>query len=113
MYRGGAKGKLGDYLGGIEDYDKAIELKPNPYYYFSRGKLKKALGNYDGAIQDYNKALEFVPDDASIYAERGLTKIDDGQKESGCEDLSKAVELEKKVTVPNEKYNIEFKKHCK
>ena len=54
---------------------------------------KEELGDLQGAIQDYNKAIELDPDVApSLYSTMGRAKIELGQKEEGCLDLSKAGE---------------------
>jgi len=53
------KGKSGDWVGAIQDYNKAIELNPNHAdAYGNRGAAKGRLQDYRGAIQDYNKAEE-------------------------------------------------------
>lgn len=44
-------------------------------------------------MQDYNKAIELEPNLASAYGSRGVAKIINGQKDSGCIDLSKAGEM--------------------
>ncbi|MEO6883158.1 MAG: tetratricopeptide repeat protein [Bacteroidia bacterium] len=56
---GHAKIKLKDYAGAIEDYTKAIELKPNDAKSYSkRADAKNQLEDYRGAIKDYTKAFE-------------------------------------------------------
>jgi len=45
------------------------------------------LNDYKGAIQDYNKAIELNPILAKAYNNRGLAKIDLGQKDSGADAL--------------------------
>ena len=61
--------------------------------YFNKGTTKAEKGDYRGAIQDYNKAIEFKPKYFEAYYNRGIAKIQLGQKDSGCLDLSKAGEL--------------------
>jgi len=92
--KGVAKYELDDYMGAIQDYNKAIELNPNyARAYYNRGATKGKLGEYRGAIQDYNKAIELNPNYVNAYINRGLAKINIGQKDEGCLDLSKAGEL--------------------
>lgn len=115
--RGLAKYRLGDYRGAIADYNKSLTI-PGVYLvgynvtiYFNRGVAKHALKDYSGAIVDYDKAIEDsrdrsgdlfpeknnpieeFPGFAEIYYWRGLARIELGQKDSGCLDLSKAGEL--------------------
>jgi len=61
--------------------------------FFEKGNVKDYLQDYSGAISDYNKAIEINPDYAEAYSNRGIAKINLGQKDSGCLDLSKAGEL--------------------
>ncbi len=51
------------------------------------------LGDNRGAIQDCNVAIELDPKGALAYYNRAGAKINLGQKDSGCLDLSKAGEL--------------------
>jgi len=101
-YRGDAKSEQGDNIGAMQDYNKAIELKyrraielnPNDYEsYVNRGFAYYELVNYKEAIQDFNKAIKINPNYGGAYRGRGLSKIQIGQKDSGCLDLSKAGEM--------------------
>jgi len=57
--RGFNKGKLGDYTGALQDYNKAIELDSSmAYAYYNRGFAKYRLGNLKGACSDWRKAQE-------------------------------------------------------
>ena len=92
---GNTKMNLKDYYGAINDYSRAIELKPdNVYaYYFNRGNAKKNLKDYYGAISDYSKAIELNPDYASAYYSRGIAKYDLNDIGGACKDARKAVSL--------------------
>jgi hypothetical protein len=58
-YKGVAKGELGDYIGAIQDYNKAIELNPNHAdAYYNRGLAKIKLGQKDSGCLDPSKAGE-------------------------------------------------------
>ena len=61
--------------------------------FFEKGTAKYNLQDYSDAISDYNKAIEINPDHAEAYYNRGIAKINLGQKDSGCLDLSKAGKL--------------------
>ena len=92
--RGNIKFVLQDYYGAISDYTKTIKL--NEYHveaYFKRGQAKQQLEAYNDAINDCTKILEINPRNVDAYFLRGILRIEHGQLESGCLDLSKAGEL--------------------
>jgi len=60
---------------------------------YNSGVAKYDNQDYTGAISYYTKAIEVYPDDPDAYLVRGSCKIYLGQKESGCKDLQKALEL--------------------
>jgi len=108
LFRGKAKWNLGDNRGGISDLTKSIGyanentigdsieggkdiLATN---YLLRGTLKQLLDYpFQEVIKDYDKAIKLNPTEGKYYAARGYTKIQNGQKDSGCLDLSKGGEL--------------------
>ena len=63
---------LKDYIGAIEDFNKAIELDKESKVYSSRGRMKKNLLDYIGAMLDYNIAVEKYPEDEIKF---DITKI--------------------------------------
>ena len=92
---GWAKRALGDHAGAIEDFTRAIELKPGDAYgYKNRAGVKRELGDYAGAIEDYTQAIKLKPDDPTAYYLRGHSKQDLGQEETAQIDFEKAKELE-------------------
>lgn len=59
--RGGVKGFLGDNVGGIADYTKAIELTPADGPSLSlRGYLRGVVGQYDLAEKDHVAAIDLA-----------------------------------------------------
>jgi tetratricopeptide (TPR) repeat protein len=46
-----------------------------------------------GVVSDCNKAIFIEPDNKNAYFLRGLARYELGEKEQGCEDFSKAIEL--------------------
>jgi tetratricopeptide (TPR) repeat protein len=46
-----------------------------------------------GVVLDCNKAIALAPDNKNAYFLRGLARYELGEKEQGCEDFSKAIEL--------------------
>ncbi len=103
--------KLEKYNEAIKDFTKLLKLSPSivkelltdfwsgPIHlnknqvYRLRGETKLKLKDSLGALEDFNNALKYDPDDDEAYYQRGLLKIELGQLESGCVDLSKAGEL--------------------
>jgi len=51
---------LGNYQGAIENYSKAIEIRPNLGYVFhGRGWVNMEIGNFEEALDDYENAKKF------------------------------------------------------
>ena len=70
---------LGNYRQAIEDYSRAIEIKPGyADAYNNRGIAYNSLGNYRQAIEDYNRAIEIKPDFADAYYNRGVVYLTQG-----------------------------------
>jgi tetratricopeptide (TPR) repeat protein len=56
-------GQNGDYLCAIENYTKALELKPAwAIAYNNRGAAFEFIGKTERAIEDYRKAVQLDPD---------------------------------------------------
>ena len=90
---GYAKYRLDQYQTAIDDYDAAINLKPDfaPAYYF-RGTVKRSLGQYKEAIEDYNTAIDLKNDFASAYYFRGTIRGDLGEHFIAIQDYNKAID---------------------
>ena len=70
-----AKAKAYNTYEAIDDYDKAIKLKPDYINaYVDRGNAKSDLKKYKQAINDYNKAIELDSNYLSAYLNRGVAK---------------------------------------
>jgi|GEM_PF-1874808 len=95
--RGEVKVELFDYRGAIVDYSSAIGLDPNsPLSHYGRGAAKFFLSDFRGALSDINTALAFkkeFSEKSKAYFVRGVCKINLGQLDGGCLDLSKSGEL--------------------
>ena len=90
--RGLSNLELGNYNEAIDDYTKAIKLKPDyAEAFYSRGNSKAKLKDYNGAISDYTKAIEFNPDYLDAYLNRANSKKTLGNP--FCSDYKKACEL--------------------
>ncbi|MGK7389761.1 MAG: tetratricopeptide repeat protein [Candidatus Cyclobacteriaceae bacterium M2_1C_046] len=92
--RGNNKYVLQDYYGAISDYSKTIELNPDHVdAYFKRGQAKHKLEAYEDAINDCTKIIALNSKNVDAYYLRGVLRLEFGQMELGCLDLSKAGEL--------------------
>ncbi|MBN1647037.1 MAG: tetratricopeptide repeat protein [Spirochaetales bacterium] len=78
--RARARTELSDYKSALEDLTKAIEIRPDYYwFYIDRGKLRQTMiGDYRLALDDFNKAIELNPDYFYPYLYRG--QINDALK---------------------------------
>ncbi len=98
--------RLKRYNDALPLVNKAIDLNSNQWFIWdTRGELYFQLGNYMKCIDDMTKAIELKPDQNSYYF-RGLAKIKIGNKDGGCQDLSKSGEL------GNVNAYTEIKKNC-
>jgi hypothetical protein len=60
-----------DYVGGIADYDRAIDLAPNcAEYYVARGVAREGKGDLDGARADYIQACNLAPENTDAKSKR-------------------------------------------
>ena len=61
--RGAQRGAVGDMLGSIEDYNKAIRLQPeNATLYIAPAVSYDMNGDYQSVVQDTERAIELQPD---------------------------------------------------
>ncbi len=93
--RGWAEFNVHEYKKAIADFTKAMGgTKNDTPYHNIRGQAKYYLRDYKGAIADFNYVIrswtgEKVQKSGAFYW-RGLAKINLGEKDNGCLDLSKA-----------------------
>ncbi|MAE07752.1 MAG: hypothetical protein CL661_03205 [Bacteroidetes bacterium] len=74
-YRGNARSKMRLFTDAIDDFDKALDIKPEEIMeysnwvknYFNRGVAKYYLNDLDGACKDWNRALELGFGQAYFY----------------------------------------------
>ena len=92
--RGVEAHQRGDFDLAIQDYDKAIALKPDhAKAYYNRGVAYGAKGDYDHAIQDYDKAIALKPDHAEAYNNRGVAYWEKGDHDHAIQDYDEAIAL--------------------
>jgi tetratricopeptide (TPR) repeat protein len=91
-----------DYVGAIEDFNKAIEYNSKfVQAYLNRGYSKANLQDYMGAIADYNTTIEIKDNESiyrndsndDIYNNRGAAKYNLQDYRGAVEDFNKAIEF--------------------
>ena len=93
--RGWAEYNIHDYNRAADDFTNALKgPKDNIRYYNIRGRTRYQLRDFQGAITDFDRVIKSWSSGKTqknnAYYWRGLSKIESGQKESGCLDLKKA-----------------------
>lgn len=91
-FRGLDKAKAGKFKEAIEDFDKAIELKPTGQIYCNRAYSKSMVEDFNGAIQDYDKTIELKYRLAEVYFERGYCKDQLNNPDGAIDDYTKSIE---------------------
>ena len=92
--RGNFRGVLGKYQESIEDYDRAIELKPDfAEAHGNRGVTNFELKEYKAALEDYDRAISLKPDFAEAHNNRGNANRALGRNAEAVEDYDRAISL--------------------
>ena len=92
-FRGLEKEKTGDIKGALEDFNKALLLKPEfAIALNNRGSLRIKLMDYQGGIEDLNKSLVLFPY-SDCYNNRGKANALLGNYHRALEDFSKAIQM--------------------
>ena len=92
--RGWAQDELGNYDAAIEDYGRALHIRPDyADAYVARGYSYGRIGERDRAIEDYGRALEADPDNFEASFNRGLAYEAKGDLERAVADYDRAYAL--------------------
>jgi lipoprotein NlpI len=93
--RGLAYSNKANYDQAIQDFDKAISLKPDtPEAFNNRGLAYEQKGDFDRAIQDYDQAIRLQPTYASAFNNRGLVYGErKGDHDRAIQDFDQAIRL--------------------
>src|SRR4051812_27837907 len=85
--RGWAYYRKGDYDHAIQDYNEAIQLKPDYAFAFNnRGLAYSGKRDYDRAIDNYTTAIELKPDYAVALKKRGVAYFAQRDNERALQD---------------------------
>ncbi len=77
----------------MDDYTKAIELKPGyNVALVNRGNILRGNSKYEEALRDYNAAIDSTPNFSIAYFNRGILYMNQQKNEDALADFSKAIE---------------------
>jgi tetratricopeptide (TPR) repeat protein len=83
-----------DYQCSINNYTKAIEIKPDYFEaYKHRAVTYYTNGDFQKSVTDYNRAIELNPNDAGSFYGRGTAFSNSGDFERAIEDYTQAIEM--------------------
>ena len=90
--RGKTKVEMLDYVAGLSDFDKALEIDPNyaPAYYVRSLFQRQVMRNRFLADQDLNKAIELDPKGSYLFM-RGVIAYEGGKFDKAMIDFDKAI----------------------
>jgi tetratricopeptide (TPR) repeat protein len=93
-----ARQRLGDHMGAIPDYGRAIEMEApihQAQYYFHRGMCFTALGGHEEhAVNDFGRSIALYPDHPGPYHLRGkLFASDLGRYEEAIADFDRLLAM--------------------
>ena len=94
---GEAAFKNGDLGKALQEYGRAINIKPD-YADAHRGQglVYQKLGNPGEAIRKFNDAIRFAPNDAKLYDDRGLAHFMNRNFDGAIQDFERAIKLDPK-----------------
>ncbi|HOY32579.1 MAG TPA: tetratricopeptide repeat protein [Bacteroidales bacterium] len=102
--RGNYRSSTGDLAGAIEDYSKAVEIKPDYLVgYFNMANVKHGLNDSKGAIEDLNKAIRIRPVYPEAYFNKAIIHQNMGMYDSALNDINKVITFKFKL---DEAYKI-------
>jgi len=101
LKRGKSLFSKNDFAGAIENYNKAIELRPDwAEAYLQRGMARRMYGQLDGSVADYDKASALDPRTtqnnrsvAQAYTNHGQILATNSELENAITDFNKALKL--------------------
>ncbi|MDR2900408.1 MAG: tetratricopeptide repeat protein [Treponema sp.] len=92
--RGNIRGKLNLLDEAINDFDTAINIKPDEAaYYFVRAYTKSLQGKYQEAIADYTEAISLNDAIDGYFFYRGIAKINLRLLDAAIDDFTAAINI--------------------
>ncbi len=92
--RGFTYAMLGQYKRALEDFNKAVRLKPDyPEALVNRAQAYLELGQYAQALKDCNKVIRLMPHNENAFNIRGNIYATLGQYQLAIKDYNRAISL--------------------
>lgn len=93
--RGNALAAIGKHKEAIDDFTKAVPLKPSHVgTYSNRGVSLANIGKIEDALSDFNKVVELDSLYSNVYSNRGNVKILLGNLRGALSDYNKAIAID-------------------
>jgi serine/threonine protein kinase/predicted Zn-dependent protease len=90
--RGLCRASMANFVGAIDDYSRAIELKPDAAIYNSRGWLYALSGSLRIALDDFERALQLDSKRIDPLCGRGLVLVGLGRVDDAVKDAKSVLE---------------------
>ena len=85
-----------EYDDALQEFTKAIALKPHPFHFNNRGLALYHIHRYEEAKRDYDEAIKRNPDDAHVFFNRGNVFLNNKEFREALEDFDSAIAKEPK-----------------
>jgi tetratricopeptide (TPR) repeat protein len=83
-----------EYLESVAEFQRALEIAPDPRAWNGLGSVLESLKRYDEALDAYSHAIELEPNAGYLYRNRANRLVELGRLDEAERDIAKAVELE-------------------
>lgn len=97
LTRGIDRGRQGNYIGAIDNFDQAINLQPEyALAYYNRGVARAMQGHYDKAVDDFDHVIRLEPCNDLAYLFRGMAHAHASQPnyDAAIKDYNEAIRLQ-------------------
>jgi len=109
--RGFERLEIGDYLGAMSDYSRALEIEPHrTTIYNNLGLAKYNAGDVPGAIADYTKAIELEPDEPVTYFNRAVAYYKMGNYRQSIADYTQVIRRQDGIRISAESTGAYFQR---
>ena len=79
-----------DYLNALISFNKTLKLHVDAKYFVARGNTYLKTKTYKYAEHDYAMALDLNPRMGNVYFNKGIARLEQGNKKGACYDFMKA-----------------------